>query len=156
MHFDFFYFFLRTLLLAKQTERETVSRWQLEAQMTNQLPVLPTIPPKSHQQVGKCDIVGTERCLEWEGWIVSVSNSCDICRVCLWLCICANDRWFCGRRAGSHAGLRGPTRRTCSQEAKDWRVAMIFFLFVNRITFNLDEFWMLNHYWEPIWHCEEN
>lgn len=31
-----------------------------------------------------------------------------------------------------------------------------FFLLLNRITFNRDEFWMLNHYWEPIWHCEEN
>lgn len=70
MHFDFFFPPLRTLLLAKQTERETVSRWQPEAQMTNQLPVLPTIPLKSPQQVGKYTLVRTERCLEREGWIV--------------------------------------------------------------------------------------
>lgn len=58
MRFDFF---LRTLQPAKQTERETVSRWQPETQMTNQLPVLPAIPLKSPQQVGKCNVVKIER-----------------------------------------------------------------------------------------------
>lgn len=67
-------------------------------------------------------------------WLVLVSNSWDICRMCLWLCVRANSRWFSGRRARSHTGLRGPARRTCSQEAKDWRVSRIS-LFLNRIVF---------------------
>lgn len=70
--------FLRTLQPAKQTERETVSRWQPETQMTNQLPLLPTIPLKSPQQVGKRNTVKIKK-----NWLVLASDSFAICRMCL-------------------------------------------------------------------------